>query len=242
MARIHVLMEQSDQSKARKVMAGWFKDDELYDKRRSGGKTTLELFEFCELIVRITFNRANPKYGSVGNREVKSVSMPKVLEVTLKNDILPKAKRDMMREQVKPDTDVQAHFKMDEFLPETRHKVNGLTRMFEAKAYEMRKSIQELGIETISLVTLIIWMGPDFRRARVLQERAQVHYGVAGDRWSSRSIPNCPVVMSRGSIRQNSGWAATTRPTARTARTSTARSSYTRSRCVAGSSTRRFRR
>jgi len=98
MARIHMLVEQSDQSKARKVMAGWFKDDEQYDKRMSGGKTTLELFEVCELIVRITFNRANPKYGSVGNREVKSGVMPKVLKVTLKNDILPKAKRDTMRE------------------------------------------------------------------------------------------------------------------------------------------------
>ena len=58
---------------------------------------------------------------------------------------------------------MQAHFKTDEFLPETRHKENGLKRMFEAKAYETRKGIQELGIKTISLETLIIWMGPDFQ-------------------------------------------------------------------------------
>jgi len=74
------------------VMAGWFKGDELYDRRRTGGNNTLELFEFCELIVRITFDRANPKYGSVGNREVKGGVMPKVLEDTLKSDILPKAR------------------------------------------------------------------------------------------------------------------------------------------------------
>ena len=166
MARIHMLMEQSDQSDAKKVMAGRFKGDELYDKRKTGGNNTLELFEFCELIVRIAFYRANPKYGSVGNREVKGGVMPKVLEDTLKNDILPKAKRDMMREileQVKTDPEVQAHFKTYEFLPETRHKENGLKRMFEAKAYETRKGIQELGIKTISLETLIIWMGPDFQ-------------------------------------------------------------------------------
>jgi hypothetical protein len=92
MARIHMLIEQSDKSAARKVMAGWFKGDELYDRRRTGGNNTLELFEFCELIVRITFDRANPKYGSVGNREVKGGVMPKVLEDTLKSDILPKAR------------------------------------------------------------------------------------------------------------------------------------------------------
>ena len=53
MARIHNLMEQSDQSDATKVMHQRFQGDQAYDKRRKGGNNTLELFEFCELIVRI---------------------------------------------------------------------------------------------------------------------------------------------------------------------------------------------
>ncbi len=166
MTRIHSLMEVSDQQDAKKVMAGRFKGDELYDKRRKGGDNTLELFEFCELIVRVAFQRANPKYGSVGNRETKGGTLPGVLETTLKQDILPKAKRDVLREileKIKVDPEVQAHFKTYEFLPEVRHPENGLKKMFEAKAYETRRGIQELGLHTISLETLIIWMGPDFQ-------------------------------------------------------------------------------
>ena len=43
MSRIHVLMEQSDQSDAKKVMAQRFEGDTLYDKRRQGGDQTLEV-------------------------------------------------------------------------------------------------------------------------------------------------------------------------------------------------------
>jgi hypothetical protein len=49
-------------------------------------------FEFLELLVRISFLRANPKYGSVGNREAK-FPLPEILEKTLKVDILPNGSR-----------------------------------------------------------------------------------------------------------------------------------------------------
>ena len=165
MTRIHTLMEVSDQTDAKKVMAGRFKGDQAYDKRRKGGDNTLEIFEFCELIVRVSFMRANPKYGNVGNREA-AFPLPGILDTTLKERILPNAKRDVMREvleQIKADPACQKHFADFERLPEVRHTENGLKPMFEAKAYETRKGIQELGLHTISLETLIIWMGPDFQ-------------------------------------------------------------------------------
>ena len=46
-----------------------------------------QLFEFLEMLVRISFLRANPKYGKVGNREAK-FPLPGILEKTLKENIL----------------------------------------------------------------------------------------------------------------------------------------------------------
>ena len=58
---------------------------------------------------------------------------------------------------------MQRLFKEFEWLPETRHKENGLRKMFESKAYETRRGIQELGLSTITLETFTIWLGPDFQ-------------------------------------------------------------------------------
>ena len=164
MTRIHMLMEQSDQTDAVVQKRNRFKGDEATtDAQRKGGDNALELFEFLELIVRVCFQRANPKYGSVGNREAK-FPMPDVLDKTLKENILPKAKRDVLREileKLKTDEKCQQVFKDFEKLPLERG--GGLRKMFEEKAYETRQGIQKFGVQTVSLDTLTIWMGPDFQ-------------------------------------------------------------------------------
>ena len=164
MTRIHMLMEQSDQTDAVVVKRNRFKGDEATtDAQRKGGDNALELFEFLELIVRVCFQRANPKYGTVGNREAK-FPLPGILEKTLKENILPKAKRDVLREileQLKVDEKCQQVYKDFEKLPLERG--GGLRKMFEEKAYETRQGIQKFGVHTVSLDTLTIWLGPDFQ-------------------------------------------------------------------------------
>jgi hypothetical protein len=162
MTRIHSLMEVSDQTDAEIVKRNRFKGDEATtDAQRKGGDNALELFEFLELIVRVCFQRANPKYGTVGNREAK-FPLPGILEKTLKENILPKAKRDVLREileQLKVDEKCQQVYKDFEKLPLERG--GGLRKMFEEKAYETRQGIQKFAVHTVSLDTLTIWLGPD---------------------------------------------------------------------------------
>jgi hypothetical protein len=111
--------------------------------------------------VRVSFLRANPKYGSVGNREAK-YPLPNVLENMIKKNVLPKAKRDKLREvleAMKANEEVSAIFKQFEKLPLDRG--GGIKKMFEDKAYETRQGIQKFGVHTVSLDTLVIWLGPD---------------------------------------------------------------------------------
>ena len=162
MTRIHTLMEISDQGDAKTEKLNRFVGDEKVETKRKGGDNALELFEFLELIVRVSFQRANPKYGSVGNREAK-YPLPGVLEKCLKEQILPKAKRDKLREileALKASEDISAIYKEYEKLPLDRG--GGLKKMFDDKAYETRQGIQNYAVKTISLDTMTIWLGPDF--------------------------------------------------------------------------------
>ena len=167
MTRIHSLMEVSDQSDAVEVKTGRFVGDtRTTDDQRVGGDNSLELFEFLELLARVSFMRLNPKYGTVGNREIKGGEFPGCIESMIRENVLPKAKRDVLREileKIKVDEEVQALFKEYERVATPRRGERGLRKMFEDKAHETRSGIQKFGVVTISLETFTEWMGPDFQ-------------------------------------------------------------------------------
>eukprot|EP00966_Prymnesium_polylepis_P215008 4979756-Prymnesium_polylepis.1 len=70
----------------------------------------LVLYEFLSLLVRISFQRANPTHGNFGNkREV--VPLPGCLEKMIVEEILPRARRDtamLFRDTVYAEVSVQA--------------------------------------------------------------------------------------------------------------------------------------
>ena len=81
----------------------------------------------------------------------------------------PQAKRDKLREvleALKADDECTKIFKEFEKLPLERG--GGLKKMFEDKAYETRAGIQKFGVQTITLDTMTIWLGPDFQVRHLL--------------------------------------------------------------------------
>jgi len=72
----------------------------------------LSLNEFLACLVRLSFLRANPKFGQYDNK-AKLVPLPGCLDRMLKDVVLPNAKQDMssmFREELAKDLDVQAVF------------------------------------------------------------------------------------------------------------------------------------
>ena len=76
--------------------------------------TGLQLHEFLECLVLLSFQRANPKYGEVGKNDPAKnkdmVELPTCLENLLKGTILSKAKRDeapAWMAEIKSSADVQ---------------------------------------------------------------------------------------------------------------------------------------
>ena len=68
------------------------------------------LFEFLACLVRIAFQRANPKFGQYDNKR-ELVPLPGCLERMLTDVLLPNAKQDMsslFREEIAEDAEVQA--------------------------------------------------------------------------------------------------------------------------------------
>jgi hypothetical protein len=56
-----------------------------------GGDRGLEFHEFLELLMRVSFQRLNPKYGSVGNRDCSHGKYPECLEKMLAEKVIGKA-------------------------------------------------------------------------------------------------------------------------------------------------------
>jgi hypothetical protein len=181
MTRIHSLMEVSDQQDATIEEIGGAGGAAHRGggglEVRKGGDNSLEFHEFLELLMRVSFQRLNPKYGSVGNRDCSHGKYPECLEKMLAEKVMPKAKRDKLREvleKLKVDPEVQKHFKKYEYIKEvivnrnmfgtggTSDPDRGLKKMFEAKAFETRSGIQKFGVVTLTLQTLTDWFGPDF--------------------------------------------------------------------------------
>ena len=70
----------------------------------------LVLYEFIALLVRISFQRANPTFGNFGNKR-QIVLLPTCLQTMLEEEILPRARRDtsaVFRETVMQELSVQA--------------------------------------------------------------------------------------------------------------------------------------
>ena len=81
-----------------------------------GGDHGLELHEFFECVIMLAFQRANPKFGSVGHNTSASVEfpLPGCLETLLKKCLLVKAKTDTLakvRKMVEKEPEVQMAFK-----------------------------------------------------------------------------------------------------------------------------------
>ena len=54
----------------------------------------LVLYEFIALLVRISFQRANPTFGNFGSDKKAVVHLPGCLERMLEEEVLPRARRD----------------------------------------------------------------------------------------------------------------------------------------------------
>ena len=81
-----------------------------------GGDHGLELHEFFECVVMLAFERANPKFGSVGHNTAESVGspLPGCLETLLKKHLLTRAKTDTLakvRKMVEKEAAVQMALK-----------------------------------------------------------------------------------------------------------------------------------
>eukprot|EP00966_Prymnesium_polylepis_P199105 4613903-Prymnesium_polylepis.1 len=99
MARVHQLMAKSDQLDGADAAA------------RAGGDKALEFFEFCELLVRVAFYRANPKYGTRGFEHDVRAPLPECLRQMVRQQVLRYAKRDTLKEvlaAIREDAAVQA--------------------------------------------------------------------------------------------------------------------------------------
>ena len=71
----------------------------------------LVLYEFIALLVRISFQRANPTFGNFGSDKKAVVHLPGCLERMLEEEVLPRARRDtsaVFRETVMAEISVQA--------------------------------------------------------------------------------------------------------------------------------------
>ncbi len=79
----------------------------------AAGDRGLELHEFLECLVMLAFQRANPKFGSVGHNTSKAVAspLPGCLEKLVKTSLLGNAKRDklaMVKASLAADKEVRA--------------------------------------------------------------------------------------------------------------------------------------
>ena len=79
MARVQNVFERADQT-----------DD------KKGGDNALELHEFLECIVMLSFHRANPRFGEVGRERTAAAPLPGCLEGMLQKQLLKRAKRDSL--------------------------------------------------------------------------------------------------------------------------------------------------
>ena len=113
MARIHLIMKMSDQ--ADKKLTG----DAAIDDRMAAtgyGDKALELFEFLELLVRLSLQRQNPKLGTVGNEHTVEQPLPGCLDFVLNEHIIKLAKKDGLKDvldALKEDQEALAYFEAD---------------------------------------------------------------------------------------------------------------------------------
>ena len=86
MARVQGIFERSDQADA--------------DAKgiKKGGDNALELHEFLEALVQLSFSRANPRFGSVGKEREAPNPLPDCLENMLHQKLLRHADRDRLGE------------------------------------------------------------------------------------------------------------------------------------------------
>ena len=64
---------------------------------RSKGDSALTLYEFLEFLVRVSFARANPRFGGVGHEHDVRAPLPDCLRFFLHERLLKLAKRDSLR-------------------------------------------------------------------------------------------------------------------------------------------------
>ena len=65
-----------------------------YGKQKAAVDQQLTVFEFLNFLVRVSFNRANPKHGAKDREEREVTPVPEAMQILLEECILPKAKRD----------------------------------------------------------------------------------------------------------------------------------------------------
>jgi len=110
MARIQLIWKMSDQGD--KKLSG----DAAVDLRHAAtgsGDRALEIFEFFEVLVRLSLQRQNPKLGSVGFEHTVEQPLPGCLEYVLNEHIIKLAKKDSLKEvldALKVDKVALAHF------------------------------------------------------------------------------------------------------------------------------------
>ena len=92
MARIQLIMKMSDQTGT----GAGTTDDRFAATGKGDG--SLEMFEFCELLVRIALQRQNPLLGTVGHEHTVEEPLPGCLDYLLTEHILKFAKRDALKE------------------------------------------------------------------------------------------------------------------------------------------------
>ena len=91
-----------------RVQGVFARADQTDDGR--GGDHALELHEFLEAVVMLSFSRANPRFGEVGREHSAEVTLPQCLETLLKRNLLTKAKQDTLgkvRRMVEKEPEVQ---------------------------------------------------------------------------------------------------------------------------------------
>eukprot|EP00966_Prymnesium_polylepis_P332883 7388354-Prymnesium_polylepis.1 len=94
MARVQQVFERADQPVNRK------------DKNNA-----LDVSEFLECVVMLSFHRTNPNFGEVGNERTAEYPLPNCLEQLLYKNLLKKAKKDVLakvKRDLMKDSDVQS--------------------------------------------------------------------------------------------------------------------------------------